>query len=200
MTIEKPFSQACENNKQPILEHLQRYFQTAQQILEIGSGTGQHAVYFAKQMPDLVWHTSDQLEYHPGINAWLSDADLPNLKPPLELDVCQQPWPTLTIDGVFSANTAHIMHWPMVERMFAGVGKRLTQGQYFCLYGPFNRDGHFTSSSNQAFDASLKARDSQMGIRDINQLLVLGLNHQLALYAEHQLPANNQLLVWQSIR
>jgi cyclopropane fatty-acyl-phospholipid synthase-like methyltransferase len=196
MAIDKPFSQACENNKQPILEQLIHYFKNASEVLEIGSGTGQHAVHFAKHLPHLVWQTSDQLAYHEGIMAWLADAQLPNIKAPLELDVCQ-PWPPLTVDGVFSANTAHIMHWSMVEKMFEGVGRLLTQGQYFCLYGPFNRDGHFTSASNQAFDASLKARDNQMGIRDIDQLLPLALSHHLALCAEHQLPANNQLLVWQ---
>ena len=117
----KPFSQACENNKEPILSVLQDAFSNTVNVLEIGSGTGQHAVHMARHLPHLSWTSSDRLENHEGIRAWIQDADLPNLKGPLELDVTQQDWPVMAIDGVFSANTAHIMSWAMVEKMISGL-------------------------------------------------------------------------------
>ncbi len=145
--MDRPFSQACENNKDPILSVLKNVFLQPMDVLEIGSGTGQHAAHMAGHLPHLTWYSSDRLENHPGIRAWIEEANLPKLRGPLELDVTQEPWPLTKVQGAFSANTAHIMAWPMVEDMFKGIGKILQTEGHFCLYGPFNYEGRFTSDS-----------------------------------------------------
>ncbi|RLA39403.1 MAG: methylase, partial [Gammaproteobacteria bacterium] len=141
---DKPFSQACDNNQQAILAILERVFTQAQQVLEIGSGTGQHASYFAPRLPHLIWQTSDQAEYHPGINAWIDDASATNLRRPLVLNVDMPEWPIAKADAVFSANTCHIMGWASVVNMFAQLENVLTAGGTLAIYGPFNYDGQFT--------------------------------------------------------
>ena len=192
-----PFSQACENNKQPILQILQTAFRNCKFILEIGSGTGQHAVFFAEQMPWLIWQTSDQVEYLDGINAWCDQAQLANLKKPLVLDVTQKPWPHINaVDGIFSANTCHIMSWSMVEDFFEGVGNTLKSGGRFCLYGPFNYHGQFTNDSNARFDQWLKQRDPLSGIRDHEAIVALAAKAGLTLLEDHAMPANNRTLVF----
>ena len=192
----KPFAESCEENKRPILAVLEQAFADCREILEIGSGTGQHAVFFAARLPHLVWQTSDLREHHAGIRAWLTEAGLPNLRPPIALDVARDPWPDSRYDGVFSANTSHIMHWHEVEAMFAGVGRVLAPGGHFCLYGPFNLDGRYTSESNARFDAWLRARDPGSGLRDLEALDRLAHAAGLALSANHPMPANNRTLVW----
>jgi SAM-dependent methyltransferase len=193
-----PFSQACENNKQPILTILQTEFSNCKSILEIGSGTGQHAIFFAEKMPWLIWQPSDQKTYLMGIAHQREKSSLTNLLAPIELDVSIQPWPSLeTIDGIFSANTCHIMSWAMVEDFIAGVGKTLISGGIFCLYGPFNYQGKFTSDSNAQFHASLKQRDALSGIRDYEAILRLAEINNLHAHADHAMPANNRLLVFQ---
>ncbi len=198
----KPFSDACEENKQPILAVISSYFSKSESILEIGSGTGQHAVFFAQHLPQVHWYCSDQELYHDGIKQWLADYTGTNLSGPLVLDVKQATWPKKIwpekiFDGIFSANTAHIMSWPEVESMFTGVGKHLKTGGYFCLYGPFNYDGQYSSQSNQRFDQFLKARDPLSGIRDLNDLKVLAAKCGLKLIKDHEMPVNNRTLVWQ---
>lgn len=188
---------AAERNKAPILKVLQTYFTQPGLILEIGSGTGQHAVYFAQHLPHLTWQPSDIRVNLAGIQQWVSEADLPNLKPALELDV-QQAWPIKEADGIFSANTAHIMSWAMVEDFIAGVGQVLNPNAYFCLYGPLNVNGEFTSPSNAAFDASLRAQNPAMGLRDFEALDRLAQQAGLKFIQRHALPANNFILVWQS--
>ncbi len=194
--VNKPFSQASENNQQPILEVLQRIFADRNQVLEIGSGTGQHAVYFAGHLPHLVWQTSDRVQNHSGINLWLQESDLDNVLAPIELNVTQAIWPEIETDAVFSANTAHIMHWPEVVSMFAGVAQILCDNGLFVLYGPFNHQGEFTSGSNRKFEAWLKNQDSGMGIRDDRALIELGLENSLVLHEEAEMPANNRILIW----
>jgi SAM-dependent methyltransferase len=194
--MNKPFSQACENNKRPILAVLRTAFASVDSVLEIGSGTGQHAVFFAAEMPWLRWQPSDCAENLPGIRAWCRDAALANLLPVLELDVTRPVWPVDAAAAVFSANTAHIMSWAAVELFFAGVGARLRPGGVFCLYGPFNYDGQYTSASNQQFDAWLQARDPRSGIRDFEAVAALAQRAGLAPAADHAMPANNRLLVW----
>ncbi|OYY60479.1 MAG: methylase, partial [Hydrogenophilales bacterium 28-61-11] len=164
--INKPYSESCEQNREPILAVLREAFADRRRLLEIGSGTGQHAVYFAPELPQLVWQTADVRAYHPGIHAWLDEAALPNVLPPLELDVNQTHWHSGRYDAVFSANTLHIMGWPEVVRFFAGVGNVLEPGGVLVVYGPFNYNGQFTSDSNARFDAWLKARDPASGVRD----------------------------------
>lgn len=192
----KPYADACDRNREPILHVLQERFVAPGSVLEIGSGTGQHAVYFAQHLPHLEWIASDRKENLPGIEAWMREYPSTNLRGPLELDVTDASWPVQEVSYVFSANTAHIMHWPMVEKMFEGVGRILIGGGVFCLYGPFNRDGEFTSESNRAFDAALKTRDPGMGIRDDSALKDLALRHGLSFLAQHAMPANNRILVW----
>ena len=193
----KPFSEACEQNKQPILTVLQQHFADRQTVLEIGSGTGQHAVFFAAQLPHLRWLTSEILDMHEGIRAWMAEAQLSNVEQPLELDVNQAEWPVRQVDAVFSANTVHIMAWPSVENMFAGIGRILQRHGVFCLYGPFNYQGTYTSDSNARFDAWLKQRDPHSGIRDFEALDLLAQSHGMRLRADHAMPANNRTLVWE---
>ena len=192
----KPYSEACERNKAPILEVLKSWFLHPGGVLEIGAGTGQHAVHFAAHLPHLIWTSTDREENHEGIRMWFEEAALPNLQGPLALDVRQQIWPVEKALYVFSANTAHIMSWREVEAMFAGVSAVLEPGGCFCLYGPFNRNGEFTSDSNRAFDESLRARNPEMGIRDDQALQALGARCELKFAADYSLPARNRLLVW----
>jgi len=192
----KPFSEACEQNRQPILEVLRVELAGCRDVLEIGSGTGQHAVFFGTQFPHIRWQTSDVAGAHAGIRAWLDEAQLDNVLPPLPLDVCSDDWPAQTYDAVFSANTTHIMSWPQVECFFAGVGRVLGAGGVFCLYGPFNYGGDYTSDSNAQFDRWLKARDPLSGIRDFEALDALAQRVGLVLRKDYEMPANNRTLVW----
>lgn len=196
MTEEKPFSAACERNREPILAVLREAFADRRDVLEIGSGTGQHAAHFAAQMPWLRWQTSDREENLPGIRAWLAEADLPNTPAPLCLDVAQTPWPVPTCDAVFSANTLHIMSWSEVEALFDGIGRVLADGGVLAIYGPFNIDGRFTSDSNAAFDEALRAAAPHRGIRDAAEVDALAARQGLRLIADHALPANNRCRVW----
>jgi cyclopropane fatty-acyl-phospholipid synthase-like methyltransferase len=192
----KPHSAACERNREPILEVLRQWFTQPGSALEIGAGTGQHAVHFAGNLPHLQWQPTDCEQNLAGIGLWVSEAALPNLCAPLKLDVRDSEWPVQTVDYIFSANTAHIMSWAEVESMFAGVARVLRTRGLFALYGPFNRDGRFTSESNQAFDASLRERDPKMGLRDDQALKSLAREHRLRFTGEHAMPANNRLLLW----
>jgi len=191
----KPYSEACEENKLPILTVLQRLFADAAQVLEVGSGTGQHAVYFARAMPHLFWQTSDRAQNHPGIQAWLAEYALPNTGPPLDLDVTGH-WPPRHYDGVFSANTTHIMAWPEVQALFQGVGRILREEGCFALYGPFNFAGAYTSDSNRRFDAWLRQRDPHSGIRDFEELDDLARAQDLVFEEDIEMPVNNRILVW----
>lgn len=194
--IDKPYSESCEQNREPILAVLRVAFADRHRVLEIGSGTGQHAVYFAPELPHLVWQTADVRAHHPGIHAWLNEAALPNVLPPLELDV-NSLWPSGSYDAVFSANTLHIMGWPEVERFFAGVGALLEPGGVLVVYGPFNYNGQFTSESNARFDAWLKTRDPASGVRDFEAVDALARAQGLVLQHDIAMPANNRSLVWQ---
>ncbi|HZO00994.1 MAG TPA: DUF938 domain-containing protein [Burkholderiales bacterium] len=186
----KPFSEASERNRAPILAILKRVFKDRKHVLEIGSGTGQHAAYFARELPHLVWQASDVAENLPGIREWVTTPL------PIELDV-DQPWPELKVDAVFSANTCHILSWPQVERMFHGIGSIRTL-KILCLYGPFSYGGKHTSESNARFDAMLRARDPLSGLRDFDDIARLAERAGLILLEDNALPANNRLLVWRS--
>jgi SAM-dependent methyltransferase len=194
----KPYAESCEQNREPIIAVLRRLFADRSLALEIGSGTGQHAVYFAPQLPHLHWQTSDRDENHPGINAWLDEYGLANVSPPLSLDVTGD-WPERRFDAVFSANTAHIMSWPQVECFFRGVGQVLESGGCFALYGPFNFGGEYTSESNRSFDAWLQGRDPHSGIRNFEDLNGLAEGNRLTLMEDIAMPANNRILVWRKV-
>lgn len=194
--LEKPFSEAAERNASPILEVLRGEFRECSRVLEIGSGTGQHAVHFAAALPHLRWQTSDRDENHPGINAWVRDAGPGNVLPPLSLDIQQAEIEPHVYDAVYSANTAHIMSYAAVAEMFSKVGEALCPNGVFCLYGPFLLQGNFTSPSNAEFDADLRARDPAMGIRDLDALEELATSHRMRRSGLYALPANNLLVVW----
>lgn len=193
---EKPFSAACERNREPILAVLSDFFADRRHVLEVGSGTGQHAAHFAAPLPHLIWQASDRAEHLSGIRAWLDDTALPNTPAPLTLDVTGA-WPPGPFDAVFSANTLHIMGWPEVETFFAALPAVTTRNAKLAIYGPFNHDGHFTSASNAAFDASLKMRAPHMGIRDDAAVDVLAATAGFALHEDIAMPANNRLRLWQ---
>jgi cyclopropane fatty-acyl-phospholipid synthase-like methyltransferase len=193
---DKPFSAASERNRAPILAVLREHFADGRRVLEIGSGTGQHAVHFAAMLPKLIWQTSDRDENHEGIRQWLAEAALPNVLPPLALDV-NGPWPAQRYDTIYSANTLHIMSWVEVEQMFAHLPQVMTDHAMLVVYGPFNYGGRFTSDSNAAFDAALRAAVPHRGIRDFEAVDKLARGVGLQLVKDHAMPANNRCLVWQ---
>ncbi len=196
--IEKPFSPACEENKLPIRDVLSLYLADAETLLEIGSGTGQHAVFFARSFPRVRLQPSDVMENLPGIRLWRDEARLPNLLAPMELEVTAE-WPEASYDAVFSANTAHIMSESKVAAMMRGIPGVLVPGGVFALYGPFNYGGRFTSESNARFDVALKQRDPRSGVKDFETLDALARESGLALVADHEMPANNRTLVWRRV-
>ena len=193
---DKPFAESCVQNRDPILAVLREVFADRRRVLEIGSGTGQHAVYFGAELPHLVWQTADVPQQHPGIRQWLDEAALPNVLPPIALDVSQTAWRNGRYDAVFSANTLHIMGWPEVERFFEGIGDVFEAGGVLAVYGPFNYNGAFTSESNARFDAWLKARDPASGVRDFEAVDALARAQGLVLQRDIAMPANNRTLVW----
>ncbi len=194
--MDKPFSQACENNKQPIFNALKDLLDEVDSVLEIGSGTGQHAVHFASLKPQLRWQCCDQAEYLPGIQRWLDDAKLHKLPSPQCFEVNSSPWPQGEFQALFSANTLHIMSWPSVEQLFARIAREGQPLQWLWFYGPFNYGGEYTSASNAQFDAWLKNRDPQSGIRDFEAVNTLAENAGFRLHSDCALPANNRLLIW----
>ena len=216
MAVDKPFAPACERNRDPILAVLRERFADARHVLEIGSGTGQHAVHFAAAMPWLTWQCSDRAEYLPGIRAWLDEAGLPNTPGPVELDVGA--WKSLArgrvpssapaghllppagegraVDAAFSANTLHIMGWAQVQAFFAGVGMLLADRGTLVVYGPFNYGGDYSSDSNREFDAWLRGRDPDSAIRDFEAVDALARDAGLVLQDDIAMPANNRCLVW----
>ncbi len=194
----KPYSPASERNRDPILEVLKPHFSDRRRVLEIGSGTGQHAVHFAAAMPYLRWQCSDRAAYLAGIRQWLGEAALPNTPEPLALDA-NDDWAVLNqrFDAVFSANTLHIMSWPEVERCFAQLPLVLEADAKLAIYGPFNYGGHFTSASNADFDAGLRAEKPWRGIRDFEAVNALAEAIGFRLVHDHAMPANNSCLLWQ---
>jgi SAM-dependent methyltransferase len=200
MTDELPCSQSSENNKVPILDVLRTWLAQSRMVLEVGSGTGQHAVHFAPALPRLIWQTTDLQSTHAGINAWISKCPSSNLRAPIVLDVQRGDWQEdvsqLAVDAVYCANTVHIMHWEVVCSLFEGVGRLLPAGGLLLLYGPFNYGGRHTSDSNRTFDASLRARDPDMGIRDLYALDALAADAELRMAGNQGMPANNRLLIW----
>ena len=185
----KPFAEAAERNSAPILAVLKRVFADRTAVLEIGSGTGQHAARFSAALPHLAWQASDVAANLPDIRQWVADP------PPIVLDV-DRPFPPVIADAVFSANTCHILSWPQVEKMFAGVAALLPAGGVLAVYGPFHYGGQPTSESNARFDAMLRARDPASGVRDFEALGALAQRHGLALEEDNPMPANNRLLVF----
>jgi SAM-dependent methyltransferase len=191
-----PFSEACERNKEPILEVLRSRFAGRAQVLEIGSGTGQHAVHFARALASLAWHPTEQLAYLAALAARVKLEGPQNLRLPALLDVRQAVWPLRSVDAMFTANTLHIMSWPEVVALFTGSGSVLAPGGVLCVYGPFRYAGRYTSDSNREFDRMLKERDPESGIRDLDAITPLAAQYGLRFDADYDLPANNRLVVF----
>ena len=193
---QKRYSPACERNRDPILQKLTEHFDSASRVLEIGSGTGQHAVYFARHLHHLFWQTSDRPEAHSSILAWIEESELDNIGAPIELDVSGQ-WPNARFDAAFTANTCHIMSWDEVNMMFRGVSLCLDEDGIFVVYGPFNYNGRYTSQSNEAFDISLRNQAPHMGLRNQELIVKLAVETGFVLLLDQEMPANNRLLLFQ---
>lgn len=192
----RPFAAAASRNAAPILEVLTHELEDCSSVLEVGSGTGQHAAFFASRLSHLQWQPSDLRQNLQGIREWLTHAEPNNVGHPLELDVVESAAPTERYEAVFSANTAHIMTYDAVSRMVGLAGELLEPGGKFCLYGPFKLRGEHTTDSNAAFDESLRSRNSRMGIRDLDDLDELAAASLLARQRIYAMPANNFLAVW----
>jgi cyclopropane fatty-acyl-phospholipid synthase-like methyltransferase len=196
VAIAMNWSDACERNKGPILRILTDAFARTRSVLEIGSGTGQHAVYFAANLPHLTWQPSDQGAYLPGLHERIRMEGPPNLRPVIELDVRKEPWSVGRFEAIFTANTLHIMSWSAVKDLFRGVGATLEAPGLLCIYGPFRYGGAYTSPSNAEFDLYLKQRYPDGGIRDFEAVDALAREQGLVPVADHAMPANNQTLLW----
>jgi cyclopropane fatty-acyl-phospholipid synthase-like methyltransferase len=196
---ELPFAPASERNKQPILDRLPGLLPEHGSLLEIGSGTGQHAIFFAARFPGLEWQTSECAGEIDGLAARLDQEGGPNLPAPLQLDVLNDEWPDRKFAAAFSANTSHIMSWEAVCAMFGGIAGHLVQGGRFCLYGPFNRNGTFTAPSNEDFHRQLRARNPEMGLRSMETLESLAREHRMVMEQQLEMPTNNFLLVFRKI-
>ena len=195
---QKPFSQSCENNKDPILQVISTVFTQPTTVWEIGSGTGQHACYFAGHLPHIEWQPTDRNGNIPGIRLWREEAQLANLKPPLTLDVTDTEWPCNSIDALFTANTLHIMSRDEVRIFFARLADYLNAGALICIYGPFNYNGAYTSDSNARFDLWLKSQNALSCIKDFEEIMLLAATVGIELVSDVAMPANNRLLVLQN--
>ena len=193
--MEKPHAPSTEKNREPILAVLRDIFADRRRVLEIGSGTGQHAVHFCAQLPHLIWQTSDRPDFLPGICMWLAEAALPNVLPPFEFDVLG-PWPSGPYDVVYTANTLHIMPWSAVEALFTGLPSVLVPGGLLFIYGPFMVNGCHTSDSNAAFDQSLREKTPHQGVRDVTTVDALARLSGLEMVKQRAMPSNNFVLLW----
>lgn len=194
--MNRPYSESCEQNKGVILSTIQPYLFDGARVLEIGSGTGQHAVYIADLNPEIIWQPSDRVEYLKGIETWIADAIHPNIKAVIELDVLKQ-WPEGPYDLLFTANSFHIMDNEEVKSCLEKASCCLIEKGHFIVYGPFNYHQQFTSESNQSFDSWLKAKDPNSGIKDIEWVCDIGQQSGLHLVGDIEMPANNRILIWQ---
>ncbi len=197
----KPHAPSCDRNREPILSVIQPLLAGRQRVLELGSGTGQHAAYFAAQMPHLSWQTTERPGHLDGIHQWLADAALPNTPPPIVLDVAAAPWPlpaspASPFDAAFTANTLHYMPWASVQALFAQLPRHLVPGAVFIAYGPFRIDGQHISDSNVQFDTWLAGVDPRFAVRDLGEVDALAAAGGLQLQARHAMPANNFCVVW----
>ncbi|MEC7181180.1 MAG: DUF938 domain-containing protein [Bdellovibrionota bacterium] len=197
--MDRPYSPAVDRNKGPIFEVLKEYLMDGNNLLEIGSGTGQHAVFFAEKFPGLTWVTTDVRENLAGIKEWINEANLKNIKGPEELKIGTDDFPKKPFDYVFTANTLHIMSWKEGKTLFKLLGKRLREGSLTFFYGPFNKEGKYTSQGNEEFDRSLKERDPRSGIRNFEDVVNAMESFGFKLLKDHEMPSNNRLLVFERL-
>lgn len=199
--MEKPYSAACDRNKDAILENLNEIILASdRRLLEIGSGTGQHAVYFAPHFPQLEWYPTDLAVNLSGMNIWFNEARVPNIQKPTRLDVSKDDFPKLKFDIVFTANTLHIMHWKDCKSFMKLLGKRLRENSRAIFYGPFKYKNEFTSESNAAFDSMLKEKDPLRGIRSFEDIQQNMIKNGFELIADYEMPANNRMLVFNRLQ
>ncbi len=199
--MEKPYSAACDRNKEPIQEVLQEVILPSdRRLLEIGSGTGQHAVYLAPFFPQLEWYPTDLTPNLAGMNLWFSEAKIPNIQKPQRLDVSRDDFPKLKFDVVFTANTLHIMHWKDCKSFMKLLGKRLRENSRAVFYGPFKYNGEFTSQSNADFDQRLKERDPLSGIRSFEDIVNNMEKNGFEFISDNEMPANNRMLVFNRLK
>lgn len=194
--MEKPFSQACENNRQPILDGLRTLLTAPGDLLELGAGSGQHAAFLPAHLPHIHWYPSDLPDALPGMNTWLAEARLCNVAQPQVLDVRGR-WPDRQFQYLFTANTCHILDKAAVVSAITAGSAHLLPDGLFIIYGPVNRGGQFTADSNARFDQWLKAHYAGGGIRDIEWLHERMHDAGLHPVADIPMPANNCLLAWQ---
>lgn len=192
----KQFAPACERNQDTILAVLREILPSTGSVLEIGSGTGQHAAYFAAHLPHLAWQPTDLPEHFASIRAWADEAALPNLRAPLALDVYAEPWPVASVEAVVCINTVHIVAWRGVENIFSGAGRVLTRGGVMVVYGPYRYASRPLEPSNEGFDQWLKVRDPVSGIRDFEAVNALADRNGLTLAGDRAMPANNRTIWW----
>jgi cyclopropane fatty-acyl-phospholipid synthase-like methyltransferase len=190
------FSESCQRNQEAILTTLSPWLRKSISLLEIGSGSGQHAIHFCARFPQLHWQCTDRGNWLADLGLNLAETQLANLPPPLELDV-NRAWPLEKYDIIYTANSLHIMSWDSVKALFSQLSEHLTQEGIFCCYGPFKYQNEFTSPSNANFEAWLQSRDRLSGVRDFEAVAQLAKEHYLDFMTDHLMPANNQLLIWQ---
>ncbi|QOC21852.1 DUF938 domain-containing protein [Wenzhouxiangella sp. AB-CW3] len=195
---ELPASPAAERNKQPILDVLQSRLPREGRVLEIGSGTGQHAVYFARHLPGIQWLASEMPAHLPLLGARINQEGDGMLRP-IELDVIGD-WPDQSFDAIFTANTLHIMPWSHTPVLIERVSNRLVEGGELIIYGPFHDGGRHTSESNRQFDRMLRSRDGDMGVRDSAEIIRHARDHGLSATADIAMPANNRILVFGKVK
>lgn len=193
----KPVAESCLRNQQPIAEALSPYLHPGDHWLELGSGTGQHGVFIAGRYPSVTWQLTDTRDMQSALNAWQGDAQLANLPVPRELDVARDVPPAHDFAGVFTANTVHFVGWPIVRSLLQCASDALRPEGWLIVYGPFNRDGVYTSEGNAALDRWLRQRDPDSGIKDLADIADAATHAGMALTTVEPMPANNQLLVFQ---
>ncbi len=199
--MNKPYAESCDQNREPIQRQLERYCATAKSVLEIGSGTGQHAVFFGQCFPHLIWQSSDLPENHAAIQAWINDCGLDNVLAPLSLDVKQaDQWPDRNYDLVFTANSLHIMSEQSVAEFLRHVPGCMHDESVLLVYGPFNYDGRYTSESNRRFDQWLKQRDPASGIKHFEWIDEQARLSGLVCVDDVAMPANNRILVFRKLK
>lgn len=192
----KPFAPSAERNTAPILAVLREVLTDVRSVLEVGSGTGQHAVAFAAALPHLHWTTADQRQHHDGIRAWIEDVGLPNIDGPLPLAIGADPFPEGPFDAVYTANTLHYMPWSAVEALMAAMRGLLRPAGLLVVYGPFREGGQFVSPNDEDFDASLRVGAAYRGLRDVEAVEALAAAAGLQRVATHKMPADNRCLIW----
>lgn len=195
--MNKPFSPSADRNKEFILSTLRQELAADQLVLEIGSGTGQHACYFAAALPNVIWQPTELKQNIPGIDSWMDEQNLENILEPKALDVDVHPWPVTHANVCFTCNTFHIVGMPSVRSIFEGCNTVLRDGGKLCVYGPFAIDGQHTSAGNQQFDQQLRTSNPNSGVRDLSELDAIAQQLGFNAYRSITMPANNLFVVWE---